>query len=588
MFAVFAGLGVLIACVLSGIYYVHSYLSLKEHAQKEFSDIAERTAQSLEREIDNLDMISCQVFGNKTIQRRLFYALQEKQEGVNYFEQNLEAVREVQEALWSFNSPRKTVTNLSIIYPDTFIGLLETPSVDEINTVWNSGIYDAWEGDCKLIPTHKDPFAPYGENDDITVSFLRKQILSFYGQQEFGVIEVQQDYGKIKDICRQNYNSEEMSLYVLDNDGSVIYPYQETGGMEEEIVKIFANEEEGTLFTGTYGKKEIGIYRKIENTPWNIVLLQNHTQFVKPIFLSLSWILILGIVMVILVVCAVYAVTARLTDPIVRLRKAVESDEMRQTLNFSELKIEVDEVHLLQKAFSEMILYIKASTEQIAAMRENELELRIAALQAQINPHFLYNSLAAIGAAGTEDGSFRTQMMCVELSGLLRYSGSDIDRQVEIQTELDNLRSYLNCMKWRYEDNLQFSMQIEGKTNVDMIPKLTFQPLVENSFIHGFASILPPYRIEIQCAVSENGWIFEARDNGSGIEEERLRKIHRSISEIDRVFSDTREYRSIRTENMAILNIYVRLKKEYGEKIRFRIENNTDEKGTSVRLEIER
>ena len=102
-----------------------------------------------------------------------------------------------------------------------------------------------------------------------------------------------------------------------------------------------------------------------------------------------------------------------------------------------------------------MVKHIRESAELMGAMREKELELKIEVLQAQINPHFLYNSLAAISAAGMEDGSFRTQMMCVELSELLRYAGSDTGKHVDIQTELENLENYLKCMKWRYEDNLE-------------------------------------------------------------------------------------------------------------------------------------
>ena len=85
-------------------------------------------------------------------------------------------------------------------------------------------------------------------------------------------------------------------------------------------------------------------------------------------------------------------------------------------MDFSDLKTEIDEIDLLQRAFTKMVKHIRESAELMGAMREKELELKIEVLQAQINPHFLYNSLAAISAAGMEDGSFRTQMMCVELS----------------------------------------------------------------------------------------------------------------------------------------------------------------------------
>ncbi|WP_394919239.1 sensor histidine kinase [uncultured Robinsoniella sp.] len=588
IFIVFTGLSIIFVLILSGVFYARSYIDNKERAQAQFKDIVERTALSLEREIDSLDMISCQVFGNKTIQRQLFYASQDGESGINYFEQNPEAKMEVQEVLWSFNSPRKAIANLSIIYPNTFIGLLEIPDMKDINREWNKGTFEDWEGDYKILPTHEDPFVLYGEKDKITVSLLRKQTLSFYGQQEFGVIEVQQSYEKIEDICRQNYNQDEMMLYVIDDNGDVVFPYRETAGAEVNITQFIKEKPADTLISGEQRNVGVGIYHKLSNAPWNVVMVQNNARFLDPILGSLRWILILGISMVLLVIFAVYMVTQQMMNPIVKLRLSLESEEVRRTLNFSDLKTEIDEINLLQEAFTKMIRHIKESTELMSVMRENELELKISALQAQMNPHFLYNSLAAIGAAGMEDGSFKTQMMCVELSELLRYSGSDTERKVDIQSELNNLKSYLSCMKWRYEDNLHYRIQVDGKTDVDFIPKLTFQPLVENAFVHGFSKILPPYEIIVTCNISESGWIFEMKDNGTGIDEEKRNKIHGAISDIDHIFAMSKEYINLRVENMAVLNIYIRLKKEYGEKIQFILLDNEDSPGTIVRIEVKR
>ena len=278
--------------------------------------------------------------------------------------------------------------------------------------------------------------------------------------------------------------------------------------------------------------------------------------------------------------------TKRIMNPIVTLRKTVENSDTGEALDFSDLKTEIDEIDLLQRAFTKMVKHIRESAELMGAMREKELELKIEVLQAQINPHFLYNSLAAISAAGMEDGSFRTQMMCVELSELLRYAGSDTGKHVDIQTELENLENYLKCMKWRYEDNLEYRIEVEGKTNVDFIPKLTFQPLAENSFAHGFSNTLPPYKIQVNCAVSENGWIFTLKDNGCGISDERLLEIQTAIDNVDFIFEESKAYTELRTENMAILNIYMRLKQEYGRKVCFTVKSK--ENGTEIKIEVTR
>ena len=590
IFMVFAVLCSISILLIAGSYYIRMYLDARKRAQQEFLDIGTRTAQGLEREIDIMDMVSCQIFGSRTIQRHLFDAVENKEEHINYFEQNPDARNAVQEVLWSFNSPRKVVANLSIIYPDTFIGLLEIPGVDDVNRVWDQGLYEGWIDGYRMLPAHEDPFAISKEKDRIAVSLLRKLTLSFFSQEEAGVIEVQQSYDKFEEICIQNYNKVEMSLYVLDAKGSIIYPYSGSSVTKEseKITEMFHGLPENTLITDIDGRMGVGMQHTLSNAPWKVILFQDRAQFFGPIFGSLQWVVILGVCMLVLTVSVVYFVTKRIMTPITELRKMVENGGDSETVDFSDLKIEINEIELLQRAFSKMIHHIKQSAELMSAMREKELELKIAALQSQINPHFLYNSLAAIGAAGLEDGSFKTQMMCVDLSELLRYAGSDTEKKVDLQTELDNLRTYLQCMKWRYEENLQYDLVIEGKTNVDFIPKLTFQPLVENSFAHGFSDIRPPYKIKVQCIVSEEGWIFETWDNGAGIAEDKLKQIRESISNINHIFEESKDYDSLRTENMAILNIYMRLKREYGKQVRFSIVSGAGKEGTQIKIEVAR
>lgn len=587
IFIVFALLCSVSIFLVAGTYYVRLYADNRKLAQNEFKDISTRTAQALEREIDMMDMISCQIFGNKKIQKELFDATENRKKGVNYFEQNPDARNNVQEALWSFNSPRKVVANLSIIYPDMFIGLLEIPGVEEVNRIWNQGLYENWDGYYKILPTHEDPFAISEKKDRITVSLLRKMNLSFYSQEDVGVIEVQQSYEKIEEICSQNYDRNNMQLYVVDEDGNIVYPYEDTKKTREmkRVTETFGSQQCDVIVSS----KEIsgiGMQHQLSNAPWKVIVFQRNKDFFGPIFRSVRWILIFGGGMLIFMILAVFFATKRIMNPIVTLRKTVENSDTGEALDFSDLKTEIDEIDLLQRAFTKMVKHIRESAELMGAMREKELELKIEVLQAQINPHFLYNSLAAISAAGMEDGSFRTQMMCVELSELLRYAGSDTGKHVDIQTELENLENYLKCMKWRYEDNLEYRIEVEGKTNVDFIPKLTFQPLAENSFAHGFSNTLPPYKIQVNCVVSENGWIFTLKDNGCGISDERLLEIQTAIDNVDFIFEESKAYTELRTENMAILNIYMRLKQEYGRKVCFTVKSK--ENGTEIKIEVTR
>ena len=131
--------------------------------------------------------------------------------------------------------------------------------------------------------------------------------------------------------------------------------------------------------------------------------------------------------------------------------------------SFSGGDIAVSEISELSYSFGHMSKKIKELMEQIkkdeTALRRTELR----ALQAQINPHFLYNTLSVIGMTGLASGNTDVSDMCTELSQLLRYSLSYTGQSVLLSQEIDNARHYLYIMKIRYEDDLKYEWQLDDR-----------------------------------------------------------------------------------------------------------------------------
>jgi len=111
-----------------------------------------------------------------------------------------------------------------------------------------------------------------------------------------------------------------------------------------------------------------------------------------------------------------------------------------------------DEIELLKDAFNDMLARLKLSANELIQAKAGEGRAHFLALQAQINPHFLYNSIMSISAAGQEAGSEKVQIMCAQLGDLLRYVASMNGDRTTIKDELGHVETYLKFVKWRYED----------------------------------------------------------------------------------------------------------------------------------------
>ena len=146
-----------------------------------------------------------------------------------------------------------------------------------------------------------------------------------------------------------------------------------------------------------------------------------------------------------------------------------------------------------------------------------EMKAYMAALQSQMNPHFLYNMLSAIAESADEDGSPRTVRMCEKLSSMLRYMADYTSEQVSLQEDIANMRDYLDLMKVRYEEHFSYVIETCDALRGQHVPRMTLQPLVENCFQHGFKNKRPPWRIHVRFACENGLWSIEVRDNGCGI-----------------------------------------------------------------------
>ncbi len=284
-----------------------------------------------------------------------------------------------------------------------------------------------------------------------------------------------------------------------------------------------------------------------------------------------------------------------LTEPISRL---VRTALRLSSGDFSGRSVQVvtnDEIGLLGEAFNSMQNNIKQLIDEIRkkahmekayqeqALKNLEMDrslksLELKALQSQIHPHFLFNTLNIIAKLAYIEGAERSGDLIVSVSNLLRYNLGKLDRPSTLNAELNHVKEYFHIQKARFRERVEFIWEVDESCLDFPVPCLTLQPIVENAFIHGIESLECGARIGIY--VSRQGGRVEVRisDNGTGMDEEKIEHIlHR--------FDPYTEPAQGHTTGLGLRNVATRLRLFYETEDCIRIES-VPRKGTTVILSL--
>lgn len=201
-----------------------------------------------------------------------------------------------------------------------------------------------------------------------------------------------------------------------------------------------------------------------------------------------------------------------------------------------------DEINILAEAFNKMVVSIKNYIGEIKNQAEVEKKLKeqemqnlkmrnilkeaeLKALQSQINPHFLFNTLNAAAQLAMMEGADKSSEFIENVANLFRYNLKKLDTTVTLQDEINNVKTYMYILKTRFGDRVDFKVDVdEGVLDVEM-PCTIIQPVVENAFIHGLEDIEKGGFIKLTVKKDNDKVLIEVIDNGIGMSEEKVRAI---------------------------------------------------------------
>lgn len=349
---------------------------------------------------------------------------------------------------------------------------------------------------------------------------------------------------------------------VFDEDGNLIYPYDAGDDMAadcREFFKLYREKkgDSGEFRMPSSGEKYTFTCSEGRDSGWTFLTVQKNSVILKPLRLfSATLLAMVGAALV-----ATILMSKRLARSMIRPIKHLK--HIVQRLNLSTLGKEktadyrtpYEELDELYAEFEKMNRSLQASLKELEASRQLETRARAYALQAQMNPHFYYNSLSCISILAEDGMTDEAVRMCRSLSDIMRYITNGTEAIVPLREEIEYIRKYMYCMKIRYQDSLDYSIDIDEKLYEEQIPKLIIQPVVENAVKYG-TDCLPPWKITIRSRSDADGWMIEVVDSGNGFPDDRLKEIRAKIASAD--INDRTLLDNLKIGGLGLVNVYLR------------------------------
>ena len=271
-------------------------------------------------------------------------------------------------------------------------------------------------------------------------------------------------------------------------------------------------------------------------------------------------------------------VSDHIADPIKKLCNYTKRSE--NDLLENNLKSNILEIDELSYNFNDKIIRIKELIENIKIEQKNKKNTELWLLQAQINPHFLYNTLDTVVWMAEAGDSKKVVDMITALSSFLRIGLNKGKKFIQIREEIRHIESYLKIQKFRYDDILEYSIEIEDSLYDMRILKLLLQPLVENALYHGIKYKREGGSIRIRGYEKDNNIILEVIDNGVGMDENKLNKIK---AVIENTSLENRDIIRTNGDSFGLYNVAERIRLYYGNEYGLDIESR-ENVGTTVTI----
>ena len=368
-----------------------------------------------------------------------------------------------------------------------------------------------------------------------------------------GFVEVKKYEATVFSLAEDPRLAYPVAIVIYGRDGNRLYP---DVGNETELFDYFAVSSEGsrTLTNTVQDRKEYACFAVSDKNDLTIAVTTQQSVFLRQIYRSMQWILPAFLALLAFLMLVSVLLSRRISSPIRQIYHFL-ADESREKFRLLEMdRTGIREIDKLQDSINDNIRSMRTATDTLMVLKEQEVQAQMLALQSQMNPHFLYNSLSTVGEMAQEGLTDQVARMCDQITEIMRYISSSREQRSTLEEELEICDMYLDCLRMRYGESLSGLIEVSDDMLDILVPKLCIQLLVENA-IRSVTTVAPPWEVKVSCRAENGNWYVTVSDNGPGFEPEVEQNLR---SRMDDILS-TGTLPSLKIQGMGILNIFIRL-----------------------------
>lgn len=565
LFLCYSSIITLVIVVFASSFYIYTANILEKKASESLQQLAININQYLDAEFKNMNDTANRVISSDSI-KDIFY------------QKNVTEAQQINNK-WNLFQLLFTVTGSSTANQLNMVGADGALALfgKEFDLNQNSGIQPdklTWFQECleregRVYIT--EPHVPqWGPNSRPVISVCRA-FNEMFGRPYDSMVEVQEDYSRFAQLIEtaitlpDNRSNAGVYAYVYNEGGQLVYPYP----IPEQPLPSYYNSiasssgEYGTFPAETAQGRNILAFSRSHYSGWSVAVCQSESLLLMPVTTFRNNIVLLGLLVLLLTTLITYVIAGQLTQPIRSIQKSISKLDLTDLSSGQESPPgnSAYELTKLNQSYQQMVERLEQSLEETVTARSHEIRARMLALQAQMNPHFLYNTITIISIKAEQQNDTQVVEMCRCLTGMLRYVAQETPVAIPLSVELSYLEQYLFLMNCRYPNQFHVELDIPEELRKLELPKLLLQPLIENCFKHGF-NTRPPWEIKVEGWQRDNRWQLCVTDNGIGFAPELLTTLNQSW----RTHSGT-------SDGLGLVNIRSRLQLQYKENAVFLVEN---------------
>jgi two-component system sensor histidine kinase YesM len=416
---------------------------------------------------------------------------------------------------------------------------------------------------------------------------LSREIVDPETRRGKGILLVDLNYRIIDRICSSVQLGRRGYIFIVDRSGDIVYhPQQQLlyGGLKTENIRRVI-EEQANYFSGDdEDRDKFYSVEAMFSTGWKVVGVNYRSEFVENREsirrnYALWGFLFLAVSMVISIL-----LSRQISKPIKKLRRSMQAVEQGNFDVTADIHSS-NEIGELGMDFNIMVGEIKKLLRRVTLEQEQKRKSELNALQMQINPHFLYNTLDSVIWMAEGGKQEEVIAMSSALARLFRLSISKGKEIVDVASELEHVKNYLTIQKIRYKDRLDYRIEVDDAVKSYKIVKIILQPLVENAIYHGIKNNSAVGMVRISGYRTERGMDLVVRDDGVGMDRESLERLRRKLRAPGPAGEEKPVPGSRPGSGVGVRNVDERIKLYFGPAYGLEFESREDE-GTAVFIHL--